>query len=166
MGLFSWLRGDEAAHAPAPAPANLEVDPSNTTTFSGDLETVPRNNTICYHVVGPIQHVVMGNDRPLTVSLVIGRRQQEGFLQCDYFQRALRLGSRVATENVHVDTNVFSESEFFRSRLPELTKEVPGSALHRTCPIVYEGCEEVEYKYVGGYDDFAKIAAQRHGVRP
>ncbi|KNE63105.1 hypothetical protein AMAG_08272 [Allomyces macrogynus ATCC 38327] len=140
MGLFSWLRGDDAARAPAPAPANLEVDPSKSTTFSGDLETVPRNNTVCYHV--------------------------EGFLQCEYFQRALRLGSRVATENVHVDTNVFSESEFFRSRLPELKQDVHGSAQHRTCPIVYEGCDEVEYKYVGGYDDFAKIAAQRHGVRP
>ncbi|KAI9176108.1 hypothetical protein H9P43_006473 [Blastocladiella emersonii ATCC 22665] len=154
MGLFSWFSGNSSSAADAPAP---EVDPTHSSTFSGDLETVPRNNTVCYHL--------------------------EGFLSCEYFQSALSLGSRVAaTSNsaanpnggeIHVDTNIFSESEFFGSRLPELKQQLRervsakgALARHRTCPIVYEGCDEVNLTYVGGYDDFAKVAAERHGVRP
>ncbi|ORZ34482.1 hypothetical protein BCR44DRAFT_49419 [Catenaria anguillulae PL171] len=143
MGLFSWISGS------TPNATSTPVVDSTSRTFSGDLETVPRNNTRCYTI--------------------------EGYMECGYFQDALKLGSKVAeagrasgnsSGEVHVDTNIFSESEFFKSRLAQVRRQVPGSERHRSCPIVYEGCEPSEYRYVGGYDAFVALAAKRHHVKP
>ncbi|KAI9217323.1 hypothetical protein BC828DRAFT_391460 [Blastocladiella britannica] len=140
MGMLSWLSGSTSPRTTT-AGVDSTVDPKRAPAFSGDLETVPRALSTCYYV--------------------------EGFLACDYFRQALSLSSKVAqsSKSVQVETSVWSESEFFGSRLPELKKIVPASGGHRSCPIVYEGCDPDAHRYVGGYDDFAKLAASRHGVK-
>ncbi|KAI9141898.1 hypothetical protein BKA69DRAFT_1071835 [Paraphysoderma sedebokerense] len=132
MGLFSYFFSSNSA---------FEQSKLNE-QYASDLETVPRKNTICYHV--------------------------EGFLSCEFMKASLRLSQKMANappkkeDTVHVDTNVFDKDQFMNTRLKELKKEVPGSNDHNTCPFIWEGCEPREYKFIGGYKQLAEIARNRH----
>ncbi|KAL7750562.1 hypothetical protein RI367_003903 [Sorochytrium milnesiophthora] len=140
MGIWSWLRGGSSSTSSSTDAATTPVVALDANTFSGDLETVPRKVSTCYHL--------------------------EGFLSCEYFRNAMALSSRVTgkADAVHVDVNATSKDVFVNKRIQTLQQQIKGGKGHTTCPFIYEGCEPKDYKYVGGYDDFAALVKKRHGV--
>lgn len=52
----------------------------------------------------------------------------------------------------------------FKGRLEELEKDIPAVKKHYTSPLVLSGCTPKEYKYVGGYTEFRRLAASKYGM--
>lgn len=93
----------------------------------------------------------------------------EGYRGCGYFNAAVKLGEKAEAELGVFGTRRHSArrpdgspfppvrllaSAYHRNqwaeRLPELRKEIEGGEGHRTSPMIYMGCSDSDFKYVGG----------------
>ncbi|CAG8550858.1 5326_t:CDS:2 [Paraglomus brasilianum] len=86
----------------------------------------------------------------------------EGFLNCSYFHNATQLAEKLKNNpDLREPLKVVVGSQ---QRDEWGDRLVPNASSHSTSPFIYEGCKESDYKLIGGYTAFVKLARQRHGL--
>ncbi|CAG8450027.1 3697_t:CDS:2 [Acaulospora colombiana] len=90
----------------------------------------------------------------------------EGFISCPYFNAATELGGKLKQPTSSTKPVVINVSghlkEKWGERVKYLQSKIKNSDNHRTSPFVYEGCHEKDYKFIGGYTDFASFVRARY----
>ncbi|CAG8578861.1 15030_t:CDS:2, partial [Acaulospora morrowiae] len=104
--------------------------------------------SICYHVV------------------CIDKLHPEGFFNCHYFNSAIDLGEKLKQPSLSSEPIVVNVSghpkEKWSERVKYLQSKISNSSNHKTSPFVYEGCNEKDYKFIGGYSDFVSFVRAKH----
>jgi hypothetical protein len=107
----------------------------------------------------------------------------EGYRGCGYFNAAVKLGEKAEAElgvagtrrktarrkdgtpfpPVRLLASAYHRNQW-AERLQELRKEIEGGEDHRTSPLIYIGCSDTSFKYVGGFEDFQRMMWEKYDV--